>query len=64
MTLNGQPYFLNGLVSIGELLGRAGFDLERVAVLLNGEIVARDAFEKTEIDGEDALEVLFFVGGG
>jgi len=64
MTLNGQPYSLNGPASISELLRQAGYEPERVAVLLNGEIVSREAFGTTEIGGEDALEVLSFVGGG
>lgn len=64
MTLNGQPYLLDGLISISELLGRTGFDPERVAVLLNGQIVAREDFGATETGGQDALEVLSFVGGG
>lgn len=64
VTLNGQPYVVNSPMSISELLSEAGFEPERVAVLLNGDIVAKEAFGKTEISDGDALEVVSFVGGG
>ncbi|QEM69091.1 sulfur carrier protein ThiS [Geobacter sp. FeAm09] len=35
-----------------------------VTVELNGEILERDAFVKTPVQGGDALEFIYFMGGG
>lgn len=64
MTVNGQPYQPDALLSVRELLDHFGFDHQRVAVLLNGRVVVREDFGRTEVGGQDALEVVAFVGGG
>lgn len=64
MTLNGRPYLLDGPASISQVLRQADFDPGRVAVLLNGEIVVKEAFGTTDLKDDDALEVVSFVGGG
>ena len=64
MILNGQPRPLDGPALASDLLIREGFDLARVAVMLNGQIVARADLGATLVHDGDRLEVVAFVGGG
>ena len=64
MKLNGQNIPLEREISVQELLIGAGFQLERIAVMLNGEILPRSQLSSVLIKPDDELEVLSFVGGG
>jgi len=64
MKLNGHLHMLPAPITAAELLKQEGFDLSRVAVLCNGEIVPLGQLEKTMIEDGDQLEVVSFVGGG
>jgi len=64
MTLNGENITLKNNITLSRLLQDNGFDVKRVAVVLNGEIVSRLAFDKTVVSDGDKLEVVHFVGGG
>ncbi|MDL2259772.1 sulfur carrier protein ThiS [Deltaproteobacteria bacterium OttesenSCG-928-K17] len=65
MKINGKfVETLTGLISLEELLRRAGFDVARVAVMVGGEIVPRDKLAETLAGDDDELEVVSFVGGG
>ena len=45
-------------------LEQAGYDLSRVAVERNGEIVPKRLYQETVLADGDTLEVVGFVGGG
>lgn len=47
-----------------ELLKQEGFQRERIAVELNGEILPKSQYDTTVIREEDRLEIVSFVGGG
>ncbi|UQZ90918.1 thiamine biosynthesis protein ThiS [Deltaproteobacteria bacterium Smac51] len=64
MRLNGQPYETETPRPLAEILREAGFDCERVAVMLNGRIVPRDQLDSARVAADDELEVVSFVGGG
>ncbi len=64
MKLNGQQYEMEGAGPLSDILEKAGFQRERVAVMLNGQIVPRGKLDSTEVKAEDELEVVSFVGGG
>ena len=64
MKLNGQDFPLDRELSAEQLLIRAGFELTRIAVMLNGEILPRGRLAETLVGPDDQLEVLSFVGGG
>ncbi len=63
MILNGEKTEV-GLITVKELLYKKGFNADRVAVELNGEILARDNFDKIIIKNDDIMEVVMFMGGG
>ena len=64
MTINGEKKALAGNLPLSELLQQEGFQIERVAVELNGEIVPKAAYGSTFLSEADKLEVVSFVGGG
>lgn len=60
--INGEE--LNVSASVMEYLEKEGLKKERVAVMLNGEILPKDLYEVTIIKPSDELEIVGFVGGG
>ncbi len=51
-------------VSVQEYLEKANYNLLRVAVEINGEIVPKSMYENTILKDGDTVEVVSFVGGG
>jgi thiamine biosynthesis protein ThiS len=64
MTLNGEPYEVDGPLTVTELLARLDIDPRRVAVEHNLVVIKRVAFENTTINEGDQVEIVNFVGGG
>ncbi len=64
IVLNGSPKDGYDGVGLLTLLVQEGYDIRRIAVELNGEIVPKDELEKWVVHGGDTLEVVSFVGGG
>ena len=50
--------------SVADYLNSAGYDLMRVAVELNGDIVPKAQYSDTIFKDGDSVEVVSFVGGG
>ncbi|MCR5676866.1 MAG: sulfur carrier protein ThiS [Agathobacter sp.] len=63
VTINGEPHDAAGQ-NLQTYLQDAGFDLSRIVVEKNLEIIPRDQLSNHVIQDEDAIEVLRFVGGG
>ena len=61
--INGE-YLDVGGKSVSEYLNSAGYDLMRVAVELNGDIVPKVQYADTIFKDGDSVEVVSFVGGG
>jgi sulfur carrier protein len=64
ITLNGEPYELDGPLSLADLLDRLRIDPRRVAVEHNLTIVRRQQYDQVTIDEGDQVEIVNFVGGG
>jgi thiamine biosynthesis protein ThiS len=64
ITLNGDPYELDGAISVTALLDRLGIDNRRVAIEHNLELLKRHLFADTLIEEGDRVEIVNFVGGG
>jgi thiamine biosynthesis protein ThiS len=64
ITLNGEPYQLDGPVSVSTLLATLAIDSRRVAVEHNLVVVRRALFDSTIVREGDAVEIVNFVGGG
>lgn len=50
--------------TLSAYLTGAGFDLGRVAVEVNGEIVPKRLYAETTLSDGDSVEIVGFVGGG
>ncbi len=61
--VNGQEKDVAGK-TIAEYLEATGYDLKRVAVEKNGEIVPKAKYAETVFTDGDTVEVVSFVGGG
>ena len=64
ITLNGEPYELDGPTTVTGLLARLEIDPRRVAVEHNLEVLKRARFGDTPVGEGDRIEIVNFVGGG
>jgi sulfur carrier protein len=67
LTVNGRPAGIEGkeALSVTALLDELKVkDALYVTVELNGEIIDRPTFDSTIVKNGDALEFLYFMGGG
>lgn len=61
--INGKYFDVNGK-TLTEYLSETDYDVRRIAVECNGEIVPKTQYEKTVLADGDEIEVVSFVGGG
>ena len=50
--------------TLAEYLGATSYDLKRIAVEINGQIVPKAKYAETLLKDGDVVEVVSFVGGG
>ena len=63
--INGENIELETNLTVTELLAEHQVKMpDMVSVELNGEILDRAAFATTEVADGDAVEFLYFMGGG
>ncbi len=60
--INGEDVDIT--TTVGAYLEKEKLKKERVAIMLNGEILPKEAYETTAIQPSDELEIVGFVGGG
>mgnify|MGYP006304440621 CR=1 FL=1 len=63
-TINGKEREIPDGLTLSGLLEHLDLDARRVAVEVNRDIVKRERFAETEIQPNDTIEILQFVGGG
>ncbi|MBQ9939913.1 MAG: sulfur carrier protein ThiS [Clostridia bacterium] len=61
--INGKKLNAAGK-TVSEYLNSADYDLMRVAVELNGDIVPKSRYTDTVFRDGDSVEIVSFVGGG
>ncbi len=64
MQVNGKEIALAKQTDLHAFLTEQGFEASRVAVELNGDVIARAKFQEIQLQNTDSLEVVCFVGGG
>ncbi len=64
MKVNGNILPLEKSISVHDYLVSQNFDVTKVAVEKNGQIVPKAAYQSTMLKEEDTLEIVRFVGGG
>jgi sulfur carrier protein len=63
VTINGKPEDIPG-GTVLEVLKAKDIGPQMVAVELNAKILERDQFGSTVVKEGDAIELLFYMGGG
>ena len=66
LTINGESEIIDeDSLTISQLLVLKNVKMpDMVSVELNGDILDRDAFDATLVKDNDAVEFLYFMGGG
>lgn len=62
--VNGESHEHRGDGSVAALLDECGANAGRVALMLNGAVVRRDAWSETTLKENDRIELLMFAAGG
>ncbi len=55
---------LKSTQSLSEFLETNNYNINRIVIELNGEIVSKDKYNTVNLKDSDVMEVLTFVGGG
>lgn len=63
LKVNGEVLDIAGK-TLAEYLREANYDMKRIAVERNGDIVPRQDYEETRLQDGDSVEIVHFVGGG
>ncbi len=61
--INGEEKKAVGKTMI-EYLTESGYDIKRIAVELNGDILPKAQYESILLQDGDSVEIVSFVGGG
>lgn len=64
MKVNGTTHPLAEPISVSALLEQLGYNPQRVAVEVDGEIVRRADFGTASLCDSSTVEIVGFVGGG
>ena len=64
ITINGKTRQVAETHTLSSLLGDLGFDIRKVAVEKNLEIVPKSTFDTVKVDEGDKIEIVHFIGGG
>lgn len=61
--INGEELNVAG-ENVADYLTESGYDIKRVAVELNGDILPKSQYSDTLLKDGDCVEIVSFVGGG
>ena len=64
MRVNGSETSLDVACTLKSYIEREGYDINRIAVEKNGEIIRKALYETVILNNSDHLEIVMFVGGG
>jgi len=62
--LNGDLYEINNGSNLNQLLNKLKIQKNKVAVEVNGEIVAKNKYLSLILNNDDKVEIVQFIGGG
>lgn len=64
MKVNGKEIEIENGITLKEFLEASGYNTERIAVELNGNISPRETYGDVVLKNSDSIEIVSFVGGG
>ena len=62
--INGEARELDGVSTLAGLLDALDLPKQRVAIELNKRVIRKQDWEVTNVNDQDKVEVVHFVGGG
>lgn len=64
MKVNGEQIQLTKATTLEKFLKEQGYNIQRIAIERNDEIVPRENFSEVMLNDSDIIEVVHFMGGG
>ena len=64
ITVNGKQIQLTAEMSVADYLEQNNYQINRIAVVMNEEILPKYSYSETMLKDGDRLEIVTFVGGG
>jgi thiazole synthase/sulfur carrier protein len=64
LTVNGEAHQHKGDGTVDALLTELGATKAHTALMVNGNVVPSESWETTQLNENDQVEMLVFVGGG
>ena len=64
ITVNGKQIQLTAEMSVADYLEQNNYQINRIAVEMNEEILPKYSYSETMLKDGDRLEVVTFAGGG
>ena len=64
ITVNGKEIGFTAPLSVADYLEQNNYQIKRIAVEMNGDILPKYSYSDTMLKDGDRLEVVSFVGGG
>ncbi len=64
LQVNGQDKELTSSSTAGDLLAELAITRERVAVVVNEQVIRRALLDTTQLNEGDTVEIITMVGGG
>ena len=64
LTVNGKQIQLTSEMSVADYLEQNNYQINRIAVEMNEEILPKYSYSETMLKDGDRLEIVTFVGGG
>lgn len=64
ITVNGQDIILEQPITVTEYLEQHQYQINRIAIEMNGAILPKSQYTSVILKDGDKLEVVSFVGGG
>ena len=62
--LNGNPYEINTQTNLNQLLNKLKIQKNKVAIEVNGAIIAKNKYPEIILNKGDKVEIVHFIGGG
>ena len=64
ITVNGKQIQLTSEMSVADYLEENNYQINRIAVEMNEEILPKYLYSETRLKDGDSMEIVTFVGGG
>jgi sulfur carrier protein len=64
ITINGENVEYESSLTVFDMLKNRGFVFPLLIVRINGKLISRDSYDKTQISDGDRVDVIHMMSGG